>query len=364
MRLHFYFARKFAKSFFGLSAVFILLTTLIDLVEQLRRLGNSSASFGQLVELTLLNAPDGYYTILPLVMILATVVLFLGLARSSELVVVRASGRSALSTLIAPVLVALMIGLVAISVLNPIVAATSKRFAQLFEFYSSGSEEVLSISSEGLWLRQADAEGQTVIRAARANPQATILYDVSFISYGPNGPVRRIEAQSAALDGGQWQLTDATVWPLTAGTNPQASMRHYGDLDLASSLTNERILEGFGTPSSISIWDLPDHIGQLSRAGFSARRHAVWFQMELAKPLFLIAMVLVAAAFTMRHVRFGKTGVAVLSAVMLGFGLYYVRNFAQIMGENGQIPIILAAWAPPVASVMLGLGILLHMEDG
>ena len=66
----------------------------------------------------------------------------------------------------------------------------------------------------------------------------------------------------------------------------------------------------------------------------------------------------------MRHTRFGGTGVAVLCAVLLGFGLYFIRSFAQILGENGQIPILLAAWAPPVASVLLALGLLLHAEDG
>ena len=48
----------------------------------------------------------------------------------------------------------------------------------------------------------------------------------------------------------------------------------------------------------------------------------------------------------------------------LGFTLYFVRNFAQILGENGQIPILLAAWAPPVAAILLPLGLLLHLEDG
>ena len=87
-------------------------------------------------------------------------------------------------------------------------------------------------------------------------------------------------------------------------------------------------------------------------------------QMELARPLFLVAMVLLGAAFTMRHARSGRTGLAVLGALMLGFGLYYVRNFAQILGENGQIPAMLAAWAPPIASICLGLGLILQMEDG
>ena len=70
------------------------------------------------------------------------------------------------------------------------------------------------------------------------------------------------------------------------------------------------------------------------------------------------------STFTMRPTRLGRTGIAVLSAVLLGFGLYYIRNFAQIMGENGQLSPILAAWVPPAASLLLALGLVLHMEDG
>jgi lipopolysaccharide export system permease protein len=86
--------------------------------------------------------------------------------------------------------------------------------------------------------------------------------------------------------------------------------------------------------------------------------------MELSRPLFLVAMTLIGAGFTMRPTRLGRTGVAILSAVLLGFGLYYVRSFAQIMGENGQLAPLVAAWVPPVASVLLAMGLVLHMEDG
>ncbi|HAW48691.1 MAG TPA: LPS export ABC transporter permease LptG, partial [Roseovarius sp.] len=43
---------------------------------------------------------------------------------------------------------------------------------------------------------------------------------------------------------------------------------------------------------------------------------------------------------------------------------HYVRNFAQILGENGQIPVALAAWVPPVAALFLAVGLILHLEDG
>ena len=86
--------------------------------------------------------------------------------------------------------------------------------------------------------------------------------------------------------------------------------------------------------------------------------------MELALPFFLVAMVLIGAAFTMRQQRGGKTGALVLTAVMICFALFFLRNFSQILGDNGQIPVALAAWAPPLAAIGAALGLLLHLEDG
>lgn len=364
MRLHLYTARRFLWTFGLLLLVFFGFLVLLDLVEQLRRFENS-IGFGDILQLTLLNTPEGLYQILPLVMILSAIALFLGLARTSELVVMRAAGRSGTVTILGPVTVAALIGVLAVLVLNPIVAATSKRYVDLREFYRNGGVSALSIGNEGLWLRQGDGESQTVIRAARANPEATRLFDVTFVVYAPGiGPVRRIEAQSAELVPGQWILSDTKSWPLGRGQNAEQNASRSARMELPSTLTVERIRDSFGTPSAVPLWELPAYIRQLELAGFSARRHIVWFQMELAKPLFLVAMVLVAAGFTMRHSRLGRTGVSVLGAILLGFGLYYVRNFAQILGENGQVNAVLAAWAPAAASVLLALGLILQREEG
>jgi lipopolysaccharide export system permease protein len=365
MILHRYFARRFLTSFLLLTVVLYALVALVDIVDQARRFSDSDVSFAQLLQLTLLNTPQTINLILPLIMILATVALFISLARTSELVATRAAGRSGIRALIAPVTVALIIGGLAVVMLNPIVAGTTKRYSELSQEYRTGGTASFSISTEGLWLRQGDDQGQTVIRAGRTNADASVLLDVTFLAYSPNGgPSGRIEAESAALQDGGWTLTNAKAWPLVPGVNAEGNAVRHDTLIVPSSLTLERIRESIGEPNAVSIWDMPTFIKQLEDAGFSARRHRVWFQSELARPLFLVSMVLVASAFTMRHTRFGGTGVAVLTAVLLGFGLYFIRSFAQILGETGQIPIILAAWATPVASVLLAMGLLLHAEDG
>ncbi|MEM7718169.1 MAG: LPS export ABC transporter permease LptG [Pseudomonadota bacterium] len=366
MTLHFYFGRRFLKSFFSVLFIFFAILMLTGLIDQIRRYGgNDNSGFGTLLLLSILSAPAALYRILPLIMILATLSLFLGLARSSELVVARAAGRSAMSSLLAPILLALVIGVLAVAAFNPIVAATQKQYETMTAGLS-GEASTLSVSAEGLWLRQGSSDGQTVIRAERANLDGTTLFGVTFLGFDPSGtPTFRIEAREASLTQGAWAIKDAKEWRFdTDSVIPEVDSFESPALSLASNLTRSQILDSFGTPSSIPIWELPGFISRLEAAGFSARVHRTFFHMELALPILLAAMVLVGAGFTMRHTRFGRTGIMVLAALGLGFTLYFIRNFAAILGENGQIPIILAAWGPPVAALLLPLGLLLHLEDG
>ena len=361
-----YFARRFIQSFLVIGAIFLTLMVLIDLIEQLRRFGDANLSFGQLLQLTLLNTPAAISEMLPLLMILSTIALFVGLARSSELVVTRAIGRSGIRALAAPATVALVIGCLAVAFLNPIAAATSEKYRNMSDLYKNGGSSTLSISRDGLWLRQGSAQGQSVINARSTTSGETLeLRDVTIITFGPEGiPNRQIVARRAMLEDGNWVLRDAKDWSLADGENPETQATEHQTLRLPTTLTRDRILDTLGQRDSVSVYDLPQLIRDLREAGFSTKHYEVWMHVQLARPLFLVSMVLIGAAFTMRHVRFGVTGIAVLSAVLLGFAIYFIRNFAQILGENGQLPIYLAAWAPPFAAILLSLGLLLHVEDG
>ncbi len=365
MTLSLYFARRFLGMVARVFLIFFGILMLIDVIEQLRRFSDTDIGLAAASRLALMNVPENLYRILPLILIMASIALFLGLARSSELVVVRASGRSGLRFLVAPVVAAFALGAFAVGVLNPLVAATTKEYDRLWAQYAANGGSVLSVSDSGLWLRQGGQDGQTVIQATRSNADGTELFGAIFLTYGADGMLAtRTQAEKAVLQPGAWVLTAAKSWDLRSANPEQTAKSMPSGMVLPSDLTRDSIRDSFGQPSAIAIWQLPQYIQGLEKAGFSARSHKVWFQMELALPLLLAAMVLVAAGFTMRHARFGKTGTMVLLAMACGFFIFFLRNFAQVLGNNGQIPIIVAAWSPPVAAVLLSLGLLLHLEDG
>lgn len=365
MRLDRYLVRRFLISFLMVFGVFFGIVFLIDLVEQMRRFKSDKVGVLEAAQLAFLNAPSTLYQMLPLLVVLATIMLFLGLARTSEMVVTRASGRSALRSVLAPVLAALMIGIFGVTVINPIIAATGKQYNQVAARYKASGQSVSSVSEKGIWLRQASASGQIVVQAKRANLTGTRFFGVTFYGFDSEGRADfRIQAAEAVLRPGAWIVSKAKQWDFKGNDNAEAHAKTFAKREIASDLTHDQIRDSLGNPQSIPIWELPGFIRQLDQAGFSALQHRVWLQMELANPLLLASMVLIGATFTMRHTRFGRTGLMVLFAVMLGFAIFFLRNFAQVLGQNGQISVIVAAWAPPLAGIFLSLGLLFHTEDG
>ena len=126
MILTLYITRRFALLVGQMVLIFFGILILIDMVDQLRRFSGTSVGLGGAARLAALNVPESLYRILPLIFIFAAITLFLGLARSSELVVIRAAGRSGVGFVLVPVGAALILGGLAVAVLNPIVAGVSR----------------------------------------------------------------------------------------------------------------------------------------------------------------------------------------------------------------------------------------------
>jgi lipopolysaccharide export system permease protein len=103
---------------------------------------------------------------------------------------------------------------------------------------------------------------------------------------------------------------------------------------------------------------------QTADAGLDARGYRLQFQRLLARPLLLVAMVLVAAAFSLRFFRFGGIAKTLAGGVAAGFVLYIATEIFSDLGGAGTISPSLAAWSPALVGTMLGTLSLLHSEDG
>jgi lipopolysaccharide export system permease protein len=363
MILSVYFLRRLLITAAMVSGVFLGMILLLDMVEQLRRLSGSDAGFADALRLSLLNAPEAFYEIAPLVLMLAALWLGLGWSRNSEFVVIRAAGLSVPRLLAVPAVVLLLISALFMVGMNPLVASSAREYQRSLNALMGGSNAVVALAGNDLWLRQADAQGQTVIHAPRAEETGTVLFDASFLVFHPErGLSVRLSAALADLRPGAWQLQDVKQWRLS-DLNPEAQALSLPSLAVPTDLTPEKIRDSFAQVRTIPLFQLPGFIAALERAGFSAREHQMRLQMELALPVLLSGMMLLALALSIHHARSGGAGIRALITILSGFTLFFLRNFAQVLGETGQIPVLLAAWGLPIATLLLALGVMLNLEE-
>ena len=370
--LSLYIARRFTVMAIWMFLAVLVLIVVVDLVELMRANDAGLASFGDLLGMAMLHAPSVTIAAAPFTMLLASMAAFAMLARTSELVVTRAAGVSAWRLITPAVFCAAALGVFGFAVYNPIASAFATRFEILEQRFFDQSSSRLALSEQGLWLRQGGDAGQTVIRARRASSTVERLWDVSIFQFDKSDRlVERLDARTAVLGERTWTLGGVQRWNLSAAADTdrlaalgETRATPINEMRIPTDLTVEHIQDSFAAPETIGFWQLPGFIALLEESGFSSSRHRMHWYRLLSAPVVFVAMVLVGAAFSMRHIRFGGLGFMALGCVMAGFGYFFISDIANALGASGTVPVAIAAWAPPLSAVLFALGLLLHLEDG
>ena len=357
--LYRYLAIQFAVGVAVVYGAFLLLAFSIDIVDLVNRTAGHNVSTGVVVGMTFLQLPDLGQKLLPFAVLLGGVFAFARLSRNQEIVATRAAGLSAWDFLAPPLVVAMLIGVFAVTVFTPISARLLGEFTALEAKYIRGQESQLAVSINGLWLRQGDEHQQSVIHALRVANQGVQLEDVNVFLYGSKDHfLGRVDAKNADLVEGAWVLHDAQV------SNLDGAPKFFKTYQLPTTMTPAQIQESFASPDTLSFWALPGFIRAAQNAGFSATRYELYFYTLLALPALFAAMVFMAASFSLRLGRGGGLPRVVLISALSGFGVYFFSDLTRALGQSGIVPVLLAATAPALASILIGMALVFHREDG
>ena len=358
--LSLYFGRQFLA---GLAATFLLMLVLLylfDAVELMRRAaGKAEATPPIVLRMAAYQLAGLALKLLPFATLFGAMWTFSRLSRANELVVARGLGVSVWQFMMPALVISLLVGVLAVTLLNPFAAVLTARYERMEAKYLRGHDSLLSIAPNGPWLRQADDDGQAVITARQvAGPSVALDQATVFLFRGADRFIGRIDAARAHLEDGSWLFEDALI------TGPDRPAESRASFRLPTTLTLKRIQDGLASPASMSFWALPGFIRVLEQAGFSPVRHRLHWHALLSVPVLLCAMVLIAAPFSLRFARRGGTGLLIGAGALTGFSLYVASDVVLAFGLSGQLPALLAAWAPALISVALGIALLLHLEDG
>ncbi len=356
-----YIAWRFIKSLLAMMALLLFLIVTVDFIEGLRRLGDEdNVSVGQVYLISLYTAPFFIDKAFPFACLFAAMITLFQLNNKMELVVARAAGISVWQFLMPIASAALLVGVLAATIYNPAAVSFYEKSLELKADIFGKKAETNARTKAGFWLRQDDGNGfSTVINANLARKGGALLDGVRMIRFNNEGSVyERVEAPHAVHRGEKWLVVDASV------TDSDQKLTRYANLEVPTNLSREYLLGSTEDAAAIGFWDLPDSAAKVRQSGLNHLPYLVQFHSLLSLPLFLVAMVLIAATVSLRFVRSGQAGRLILGGILGGFVLYAASRLVTSLGSNGIVPPSVAAWSPSLVAILFGMSILLYQEDG
>ena len=350
-----YLLRRFL-AFVGIGlAVAGALFVVVDLLQTLDRYLRVKPPFIYIVQHFAFALPVALHQGLPIVMLVATVFLFLTLTRWHELTALKAAGVS-LYRASAPVL---LCGLV--------VAVGAGLFQEfLLPILNERGEEVDRVKIRGqlprhlqtrtrLWLRSSDTR---FYRVELLNPATQDLYGVTVLEIDADFRlVHRLDARQAHWTPAGWEFMDGAIREIDEQGRVTTIPFARTALGLEESVTDFTEIQK--PPSAMSYRELREYVARLEAAGFQVKKYLVDMYSKLSDPLKNLIMVLVAIPFALQSPRGGRVyAIALAIAIMAAYMVvdYSARAFARA----DLLPPLLAAWTANV--IFLGLGAALFLR--
>lgn len=338
-----------------------LLIFLVDFTELNNRLSNTDGYvvlFG--LTLSALRLPFIMQVALPFVTLAAAMATLMQLNKKNELVVARSVGVSAWQFL-APIWVAaVLFGIFALLVINPLSATGFSAATEMEAELRGQPAQIGPFSSNRPWLRQdAEDQGTYLIGAERVSGNGVVLLNAVFLKINADGDIsERIDAPRASLGDSQWNIPKALVSRAGEATIDT------GERIIPTSLDAAVIREALVPAELIPFFQLGEQIETAQSFGVPSNPYRMQYHSLAALPALLVAMTLIAATVSLRFARFGQSAGMILGGIVAGFVLYVLTEVTKSFGGAGIIPPVPAAWLPVVVAGMFGVAYLLHREDG
>lgn len=339
----------------GLFAIIFL----FDFAEIQRQTTLKDISFAVKLGMVCLRSPFLLEQAFPFLVFVASLFMFWRLNRSHELVVLRSMGISLWKVILPISLTALLIGCFELTIFNPLSSGMLSRYEHLERKYLSNSKDNIAIEPTGIWLSDYNHRHQMIYRASQINLDKLEFSDLNIIILSRGDSfLERIDAQVAQLNKDHLILKNG--WTTLPGKPPVP----FAERRLTTSLTRTKIERMKQRSHTFSFWRLPEYISLLDLSGLKSLKYVMYWYSLLANAFWPAAMVFLAGAFACRPLRQGKTVMMILIGLVSGFLLYFFKDIMFAFGASGRLSPPLAAWLPPLLTLMVGSVLLFSQEDG
>lgn len=352
-----YVLREFLGTFAMVLLTFVLLMLVFTFFERMGDIIRNRTPLVTVGEYLFNLVPSMVYTLMPLGVLVAVLVTFGVLNRSSELTAMKATGIS-IYRVIVPVLA--IAGVLAVGLFlfdeSYLPGANRRQEALLSVIKGRPAQTFLRPDQQWIFGQQEPGRPGRIYFYQFFDPDHDRFANLSVFEFDPENfsLTRRISANSVHWDQhlNQWIFEDG--WDRHFEGEAVSSYDHFSLSTFASLSEQPAYFKKENHQSSeMSFLELSRYIHDLRQSGFDTMRLRVQLDHKLAYPLITLIMAVLAVPFSLSMGKRGSlTGIA--AAIGVAIAYWVVAGIFEAMGNVNMLPAVLAAWSPDLLFGLAG----------
>ena len=130
-----------------------------------------------------------------------------------------------------------------------------------------------------------------------------------------------------------------------------------------TTITMEQIQQSTAPPETISFFQMPEFVQMLESSGLDAGAYSMLWHTQIAKIGMMIGFVLLAASFCLISTRHKSFSLVISISIIFAFLMHFFEHIVHAYGIAHKIPIIAAAWTPPLITFACGYWLSVLLDD-
>ncbi|MBL8026653.1 MAG: LptF/LptG family permease [Fibrobacteres bacterium] len=348
-----YILMRFIKNLALSAAAILFIYIIIDYVGQLRRFTDIPMSVVAVYYFA--KIPYILNLIISIILLITTMLTIGGLAKTSEITAMRASGVS-LAAISMPILLfsLLLTGLNIVLNETLLPKANMKKEKLYKELIRKQPAQQPAVRTDFIYRGYNDV----IFRFKSHYDSERMRGESVDIEFFKDGKLyRKVSCASFSWNGKEWVAVDAVVRSFESDGVQSEKFKEFKDFPVAIKEQPDDILRPKKNSEEMGFFELREYIDILKRAGESPYRIAKFvtdLHVKVAMPFIIFVVALFGVALT---VRTGKRGMARNFGIglFIGFLYYFSVNLGIGMGQGGTINPMLGAWLGSIIFAPVGM---------
>jgi len=358
-----YVLREFLTTFAMVLVSFVLLMlvfTFFELLGDIIRNRTPLVTVGEyLIDLT----PSMIYNIAPLGVLVAVLVTFGVLTRTSELTAMKATGISLYRVMVPIVVVSALIA-IALFLFDESYLPSANRRQEALRSIIKGRPAQTFLRPDQKWIfgRQEPGKPGRIFYYQFFDPDQERFANLTVFEFNPENfsLSRRIFASSVHWEPQLQQWVFEHGWERrfdgeAVSSYSQFSVEDFPEINEPPQYFTKQALQS----QEMTFGQLERYIRDLRQSGFDTKHLSVQLNLKIADPLVTLVMAVLAIPFALSMGKRGSlTGIA--TAIGLAIAYWVVKGMFGALGDVNLLPTLLAAWSPDLLFGLTGAYLLLR----